>query len=186
MDIPKEELHLITIVGQREKLSRDDLTAMMLSGEESLRMLIKDPSDQLLEFIKAHLEDEDGLLAGIPRFEIPKADFESQVLREMRVVLRENAQKIADKFSEELVPWTELEEFYNNLSEFDYPHKDKLLDFIKYYFLDHIANKNLIMINVYAFKEHLLGRKATTPKENSRNGSNIRSARKSADSTGSA
>ncbi len=88
---PKEELALITLVGQREKLSRDDLTAMMLAGDDSLRMLIKEPSEQLLEFIRANMHDEDALLAGIPRFELPKSDFESQVLREMRVVLRENA-----------------------------------------------------------------------------------------------
>ena len=41
MQLPREELALITLIGQREKLCRDDLTAMMLSGEESLRMLIK-------------------------------------------------------------------------------------------------------------------------------------------------
>jgi len=45
LDIPKAELALVTLIGQREKLCRDDLTAMMLAGEESLRMLIKEPSD---------------------------------------------------------------------------------------------------------------------------------------------
>ena len=53
--IPKEEMALITLIGQREKLCRDDLTAMLLAGEESLRMLIKDPSEQLVEFIQANL-----------------------------------------------------------------------------------------------------------------------------------
>lgn len=50
---------------------------MMLAGEESLRMLIREPSEKLINFIKAHLNDEDALLAGIPRFEMPKVDFES-------------------------------------------------------------------------------------------------------------
>lgn len=63
----------------------------MLSGEDSLRMLIKEPSDALINYIKAYLHDEDALLAGIPRYEIPKTDFERQVLREMRIVLRANA-----------------------------------------------------------------------------------------------
>jgi len=48
----------MTLIGQREKLSRDDLTSM-------------------IDFIKAHLDDEDGLLSAIPRFEMPKTDFES-------------------------------------------------------------------------------------------------------------
>lgn len=43
--LPKEELALLTLIGQREKLCRDDLTAMLLAGEESLRMLIKEPSE---------------------------------------------------------------------------------------------------------------------------------------------
>ena len=81
----------MTLIERREKLCRDDLTAMMLAGEESLRMLIREPSSQLINYIKANLTDEDALLAGIPRFEMPKVDFESQVLREMRIVLRDNA-----------------------------------------------------------------------------------------------
>jgi hypothetical protein len=43
------------LIGQREKLCRDDLTAMMLAGEESLRILIREPTSQLIEFIKAKL-----------------------------------------------------------------------------------------------------------------------------------
>ena len=58
-----------------------------------------------------HLDDEDAILVAIPRFEMPKSDFESQVLREMRLVLRENADKITDKSSEELMKWTDFEEF---------------------------------------------------------------------------
>lgn len=42
---PVAEMALITLVAQREKLCRDDLTAMMLAGEESLRMLIRKPSE---------------------------------------------------------------------------------------------------------------------------------------------
>lgn len=81
---------LITLIGQREKLCRDDLTSMMLAGEDSLRMLVREPSTKLVEFIKANINNEDALLAGIPRYEIPKSDFERQVLREMRVVLKDN------------------------------------------------------------------------------------------------
>jgi len=52
---PKEEIATVTLIGQREKLCRDDLTAMMLAGEESLRILIREPTSQLIEFIKANL-----------------------------------------------------------------------------------------------------------------------------------
>ena len=45
LKVPKAELTLLTLIGQREKLCRDDLTAMLLSGEESLKMLIKEPSE---------------------------------------------------------------------------------------------------------------------------------------------
>ena len=38
---PIKEMSLITLIAQREKLCRDDLTAMMLAGEESLKMLIR-------------------------------------------------------------------------------------------------------------------------------------------------
>ena len=137
---PMAEMTLMTLVAQREKLCRDDLTAMMLAGEESLRMLIRKPSDQLIDFVKANLEDEDTLLAAIPRFEMPKTDFETQVLREMRVVLRENAEKIAAKHKEECMKWEDFEVMYNSLENFEYPHKDKLLEFIKYFFLDHIVS----------------------------------------------
>jgi len=37
------------------------------------------------------LHDEDAILAAIPRFEMPKTDFETQVLREMRIVMKDNA-----------------------------------------------------------------------------------------------
>jgi hypothetical protein len=40
MTAPKEEFAVFTLIGQREKLCRDDLTAMIMSGEESLKMLI--------------------------------------------------------------------------------------------------------------------------------------------------
>ena len=137
---PTAEMQLITLIAQREKLCRDDLTAMMLAGEESLKMLIRKPSEELINFIKSHLDEEDAIVVTIPRYEIPKSDFESQVLREMRLVLRENADKITDKTQEELMKWNDFETFYNGLDNFDYPHKDKLLDFIKYFFLDHIES----------------------------------------------
>ncbi len=42
--IPSKELQLITLIAQREKLSRDEITSMMLAGEEALKMLIRNPS----------------------------------------------------------------------------------------------------------------------------------------------
>ena len=107
-ELPKNEMALITLIGQREKLSRDDLTAMILAGEESLRMLIRKPSDQLIDFIKSNLDDEDTILSAMPRFEMPKSDFETQVLREMRVVLRENAELIDKKAEDELMKWDDF------------------------------------------------------------------------------
>ena len=50
---------------------------MMLAGEESLKMLIRKPSDMLIDFIKENLNDEDAILAAIPRFEMPKVEFET-------------------------------------------------------------------------------------------------------------
>ncbi len=40
----------------------------MLAGEESLRMLIRKPSDYLISFIKSNLKNEDFILSHIPRF----------------------------------------------------------------------------------------------------------------------
>jgi len=45
---------------------------MILAGEESLKMLIKNPSEGLIDFIKANLDNEDSILCAIPRFEMPK------------------------------------------------------------------------------------------------------------------
>ena len=58
----------------------------------------------------------------------------------MRMVLRENIDKINDQYNEELINWDNFSEIYNGFENFDYPHKDKLLDFIKYFFLDHIES----------------------------------------------
>lgn len=66
----------MTLIAQREKLSRDDITGMILSGEEALRMLIRNPSEKLINFIKSNLENEDGILLKIPRYEVPRTDFE--------------------------------------------------------------------------------------------------------------
>lgn len=96
-DKVKEELKTLQLLGKREKLSRDDMVNMILAGEESLRMMIRKPSHDLIEFIKAHLDNEDDILLAIPKFDMPKADFERQVLREMRIVLRENMDIIKDK-----------------------------------------------------------------------------------------
>ena len=76
---------------------------MILSGEEALRMLIRDPSDILINFIKSNLENEDAILLKIPRYEVPRTDFEQQVLREMKIVLRDNADKITDFCKEETI-----------------------------------------------------------------------------------
>lgn len=65
----------------------------------------------------------------------------------MRIVLRENADKVAESSKEELMEWTQFEKFYNTLENFDYPHKDKLLEFIKYFFLDHIVSVDKLMMN---------------------------------------
>ena len=117
----------MTLVAQREKLSRDDITSMILSGEEALRMLIRCPSEKLINFIRANLENEDNILLKIPRYEVPRTDFEHQVLREMKIVLRDNVDKIKDLCKEETLEWNEFESFYNGLENFEYPHKDKLL-----------------------------------------------------------
>lgn len=138
----------MTLIAQREKLCRDDLTAMMLAGEESLKMLIRNPSDLLIDFIKENLHDEDAILAALPRFEMPKTEFETQVLREMRIVLKDNAENIQKHIKDELISWTEFEELYAKLDNFEYPHKDKLLEFIRYFFLDHIVSEDEIVINV--------------------------------------
>jgi hypothetical protein len=50
---------------------------MMLAGEEALKMLIRNPSPELITFITHNLEDEDRLLLAIPRYDIPKPDFEA-------------------------------------------------------------------------------------------------------------
>jgi hypothetical protein len=126
-------------------------------------------------------------LSAIPRFEMPKTDFETQVLREMRVVLRENAEKIAARTKEECMGWEEFEVLYNSLENFEYPHKDKLLEFIKYFFLDHILSESEVIVNFAAFRDHLLARRpigATSP-DKSRNESALRSRRKSGESGGS-
>ena len=81
----------------------------------------------------------------------------------MKVVLKDSVQALSEKSNEELMPVSEFAEIYKNLEGFDYPHKDKLLEFIKYFFLDHIASKDLIFINFFAFKEHIIERKGISP-----------------------
>jgi len=56
------------------------------------------------------------------------------------MVLRDNIEKIVERSDEELMRWELFEEFYLSFENFDYPHKDKLLEFIKYFFLDHIES----------------------------------------------
>ena len=73
----KSELKLVSLMGLREKFSRDELTSMMTSSESGLRMLIRNPSADLISFIKAHLEDEDQIVIAIPKYDIPRAEFET-------------------------------------------------------------------------------------------------------------
>lgn len=101
----------------------------------------------------------------------------------MRLVLKENLDKIVDKSQEELMKWTDFEAFYKDLENFDYPHKDKLLDFVKYFFLDHIESVDMLFMNYQAFKEHVSAKRPLMASaERTRNASGIRSRRKSGDS----
>ena len=61
----------------------------------------------------------------------------------MRIVLKDNIQKITEMSKGELMPWSEFYDLYKTMENFEYPHKDKLLEFIKYFFLDHIVNKDV-------------------------------------------
>lgn len=166
-------------------MSRDDITTMMLAGEESLRLLLKQPSEKLMNFIKDNLHDEDIILCAIPKFEMPKVDFEQQVLREMRIVLKDNIDKVQDFQKEELIEWKAFEKFYNELENFEYPHKDKLLEFIKYFFLDHLISADLLMINYQAFKEYLLVKRVIGSEDKGRNQISIRSARRASEDSNS-
>jgi len=98
----------------------------------------------------------------------------------MRIVLRENADVINEYSKEEMLSWDEFETFYNDALKFDYPHKDKLLEFIKYFFLDHIVSGDLLMMNLAAFKDHLFARRRITPEKRD---SSLRSRRRSDDSS---
>ncbi len=63
---------------------------------------------------------------------------------------------LIEKCKDELITWTKFTEFYESLDNFEYPHKDKLLEFIKYFFLDHISSKEEVFINFQAFRDHLI------------------------------
>lgn len=76
--------------------------------------------------------------------------------------------------------WEEFEDVYNKLENFEYPHKDKLLEFIKYFFLDHIVSEKEIVVNIQAFCDHLMAKKPiATGSGKTRNDSGLRSRRKS-------
>ena len=98
----------------------------------------------------------------------------------MRIVLRENADVVNEFSKEDLLNWSEFEAFYETSLKFDYPHKDKLLEFIKYFFLDHIVSTDLLMMNFAAFKDHLFARRRLTPEKRD---SSLRSRRRSEDSS---
>ena len=51
IDLPEKEIQLILLIAQREKLNRDEITNMMLAGDEALKMLIRYPSQKLIEFL---------------------------------------------------------------------------------------------------------------------------------------
>jgi hypothetical protein len=96
----------------------------------------------------------------------------------MRIVMRENQEKIIEKTNDELILWTDFEKFYISLENFDYPHREKLLEFIKYFFLDYIHSKDEIYMNYKAFKEHVTVKKPNGPSaDKSRNESGLRSRR---------
>ena len=117
---------------------------------------------------------------------MPKTEFECQVLREMRMVMGENLEKVAEKTTDELILWTDFEKFYNSLENFEYPHREKLLEFIKYFFLDYIHSKDEIYMNYKAFKDHVMPRKPNGPSaDKSRNENGLRSRRLSNESAGS-
>lgn len=73
--------------------------------------------------------------------------------------------------------WDTFGEFYNGFENFDYPHKDKLLEFIKYFFLDHIESENVLKLNYQAFKEHLSSKRMTFSTDRTRNDSALRTWR---------
>ena len=76
--------------------------------------------------------------------------------------------------------WQDFEEIYAKLDNFEYPHKDKLLEFIKYFFLDHIVNEKEIVLNVQAFCDHLLAKKPIVHSTSkTRNESGLQTRRKS-------
>lgn len=120
---------------------------------------------------------------------MPKTDFEAQVIREMRLVLRDNAEFMIEKLgTEDLISWAKFEEVYEQLQNFDYPHKDKLLEFIKYFFLDHILDADTLIVNYLAFKDTLLARRppnASDEKSRNEGPTKIRSRKRSEDSQGS-
>ena len=91
---------------------------------------------------------------------MPKNDFEYKFLRELRIVMRQYSEKIDTKTSHELILLNDFENFYSSLENFKYPHKEKLLEFIKYFFLDHIHSKDEIYINYKAFKDHVIVKKS--------------------------
>ena len=67
IDLPEKEISLILLIAQREKLNRDEITNMMLAGDEALKMLIRYPSQKLIEFLSQNFYDEERLLLAIPR-----------------------------------------------------------------------------------------------------------------------
>ena len=107
------------------------------------------------------------------------------MLREMRLVLRDNSEKIAAFHEEELLEWDKCVPFYEKLENFEYPHKDKLLDFIKYFFLDHIETADRLLLNYAAFKEHITAKRMPGGAERTRNESGLKSRRRSHESGGS-
>jgi hypothetical protein len=73
---------------------------------------------------------------------------------------------------------------YQTLPNFEYPHKDKLLDFIKYFFLETIVDANTLLMNYQAFRETVDPKRFVAP-ETSRNEEIIRGKKPSIDSQNS-
>ena len=82
-----DEFKLLTLFAKREKMNRDEMTQILCADAKNIKMMIQDPTPELCVFIEHNIDSEDALLVQLPRYEIPKATFEVQVLEEMRHVL---------------------------------------------------------------------------------------------------
>lgn len=149
-----EEFKLLTLFAKREKMNRDEMTQILCADAKNIKMMIQEPTPELSVFIEHNIDSEDALLAQLPRYEIPKAAFEVQVLEEMRHVLGAHKMAVKELTEEVIVTWSKFQEFFQKL-EFTYSHKDKLLEFLQYFFLAKIVSKDELYIDIQALATHL-------------------------------